>query len=122
MKSIWLWIGVVVLAYLVANFNSSKPPRHNTYTSPPAEVQEPKNQAILENLEYPLYFPAATFKGYECNIDCSGHEAGYEWAEDNDIDDPDKCDGNSDSFIEGCRSYAEEQEDTGSDFQDFDEE
>lgn len=39
-----------------------------------------------------------------------GHDAGREWAEDNDITDPDDCDGNSDSFIEGCQEYAEEQE------------
>jgi hypothetical protein len=39
-----------------------------------------------------------------------GHEAGYEWAEENDIDDPDDCGGNSDSFIEGCQAYAEERQ------------
>ena len=31
-------------------------------------------------------------------------------AEDNDINDPDDCGGNSNSFIEGCESYAEENE------------
>jgi hypothetical protein len=46
---------------------------------------------------------------YSCTDDCSGHEAGYNWAEENGIDDPDDCDGNSNSFIEGCRAYAEEQ-------------
>lgn len=51
-----------------------------------------------------------TFKGYECRVDCSGHEAGYQWAEEKDIDDPDDCGGNSESFIEGCRAYAEEQQ------------
>lgn len=49
------------------------------------------------------------FHGYACTEDCSGHEAGYEWAEENGIDDPDDCGGNSDSFIEGCQAYAEEQ-------------
>lgn len=52
-----------------------------------------------------------TFKGYDCTDDCSGHEAGYNWAEAHDIDDPDDCGGNSQSFIEGCRAYAEEQQD-----------
>jgi len=46
--------------------------------------------------------------GYSCTVDCSGHEAGYQWAEDNDITDPDDCSGNSTSFIEGCQAYAEE--------------
>jgi len=50
-----------------------------------------------------------TFNGYECTDDCSGHEAGYNWAEENGITDPSDCGGNSDSFIEGCESYGEEQ-------------
>lgn len=49
-----------------------------------------------------------TFAGYECTEDCSGHEAGYEWAAEQEIADPDDCGGNSDSFIEGCVAYAEE--------------
>lgn len=49
------------------------------------------------------------FMGYPCTVDCSGHEAGYQWAEDNGIDDPSDCGGNSNSFIEGCEAYAEEQ-------------
>lgn len=48
------------------------------------------------------------FHGYPCSEDCSGHEAGYEWAEDNGISDLVDCGGNSQSFIEGCRAYAEE--------------
>lgn len=47
-----------------------------------------------------------TFAGYQCTLDCSGHEAGYQWAEDNGITDPDNCGGNSQSFIEGCMAYA----------------
>jgi len=48
------------------------------------------------------------FGGYECTEDCSGHQAGYEWAMNNDIDDKDECGGYSDSFIEGCWAYVEE--------------
>jgi len=51
---------------------------------------------------------AQTFHGYPRTEDCSGHEAGYEWAERRAIDDPDSCSGNSNSFIEGCRAWAEE--------------
>jgi cytoskeletal protein RodZ len=51
---------------------------------------------------------AKDFHGYRCKADCSGHEAGYRWAEEHDIDDPDKCGGKSQSFIEGCRAWAEE--------------
>lgn len=55
-------------------------------------------------------YARSTFRGYDCVDDCSGHEAGYEWAEDKGIDDPDDCGGNSQSFIEGCKAYAEEQQ------------
>ncbi|MFJ3450696.1 hypothetical protein ACIPM0_21120 [Pseudomonas sichuanensis] len=50
---------------------------------------------------------ATTFDGYECTDDCSGHQAGYDWAEQNDIDDEDACDTPSQSFNEGCQSYVE---------------
>lgn len=51
-----------------------------------------------------------SFGSYECTDDCSGHEAGYEWAYNKDIEDMDDCGGNSDSFIEGCLQYVEELE------------
>lgn len=50
-----------------------------------------------------------TFGGYECTQDCSGHAAGYRWAEEHDITDPSHCGGNSQSFIEGCEVYTEDQ-------------
>ena len=56
----------------------------------------------IQNQEY------KTFSGYECTSDCSGHEAGYEWAEDKGITDIDDCGGNSNSFIEGCEAYVDE--------------
>ena len=48
------------------------------------------------------------FNWYECTEDCSWHEAWYNWAEENNIDDIDNCDWNSQSFNEGCESYVEE--------------
>jgi hypothetical protein len=50
------------------------------------------------------------FHGYPCTVDCSGHEAGYKWASDRRIADEDDCTGNSESFIEGCKAYVEEEE------------
>jgi hypothetical protein len=49
---------------------------------------------------------ATTFYGYACKTDCSGHEAGYAWAERKGITDPDDCGGKSQSFIEGCKAFA----------------
>lgn len=44
-----------------------------------------------------------------------GHDAGYEWAERYDIRDTDYSNGNSESFNEGVRQYAEEQAENQSD-------
>lgn len=49
-----------------------------------------------------------TYRGYACTVDCSGHEAGYTWAESRGVEHPDDCGGRSQSFIEGCQAYAEE--------------
>jgi len=71
-------------------------------------IKEEKKPVFIPSYA-PIYqSPIGTEGGYECTVDCSGHEAGYRWAEDNDIDDPDDCYGNSQSFIEGCRQYADE--------------
>ncbi|RVO57770.1 hypothetical protein [Sinorhizobium meliloti] len=51
---------------------------------------------------------AQAFGGYECTEDCSGHKAGYEWAEENAISDDNDCSGNSASFSEGCQAYVED--------------
>ena len=52
-----------------------------------------------------------TFNGYACSTDCSGHEAGYEYAQDNDYtqSDVDDYSGNSQSFQEGMQSWVDEQ-------------
>lgn len=52
----------------------------------------------------------ATFDGDPCTSDCSGHEAGYNWAESHALTDEDDCDtagenSNSPSFAEGCKAY-----------------
>ncbi len=47
---------------------------------------------------------------YVCTEDCSGHEAGFTWAQQNDIADASDCGGNSQSFIEGCEAFAEERQ------------
>lgn len=50
-----------------------------------------------------------TKDNWNCTDDCSGHKAGYDWAEKKGISDPSDCGGNSTSFIEGCEAYANEQ-------------
>ena len=45
-----------------------------------------------------------------CTDDCSGHEAGFEWARDNEVTDESECGGNSQSFHDGCVQFAEERQ------------
>jgi hypothetical protein len=57
---------------------------------------------------------AQTFGGYDCTDDCSGHKAGYEWAEAKGITDEEQCEDilitapNRTSFYEGCMAYVED--------------
>jgi hypothetical protein len=44
-----------------------------------------------------------------CTQDCSGHDAGWQWAQDNDVTDSSECSG-SGSFADGCEAYVEELE------------
>lgn len=53
------------------------------------------------------YKESSSYQEYGCTEDCSGHNAGWEWAEEKGISDPSDCGGKSQSFIEGCQSYAE---------------
>lgn len=53
-------------------------------------------------------YSGKTFHGYPCTKDCSGHEAGYEWAQDKGLYSYDDCSGNSNSFIEGCEAYLDD--------------
>lgn len=86
--------------------------------SPPASSRTTQEQIVSEGVDAAAAATAemalaSPESGYvyvdQCTDDCSGHEAGYAWAEENDISDPSDCDGNSDSFIEGCETYAQEQ-------------
>lgn len=52
---------------------------------------------------------AGSYEGYGCTEDCSGHQAGYEWAEAHSVTDASDCGGDSWSFQEGCVAYAQEQ-------------
>jgi hypothetical protein len=41
----------------------------------------------------------------DCTEDCSGHEAGFDWARDEGVTDSSDCSGSSQSFVEGCEAY-----------------
>jgi hypothetical protein len=126
MRTDWLVVAgtIAAVALLITAGNRHTPSRRAQDQQPAQRLLLPASAALHAELVQPL--PAATtrwdvtplptrsrvptFNGYPCTVDCSGHEAGYEWAEEHGITDADDCDGNSESFIEGCQSYAEEHE------------
>jgi predicted small secreted protein len=72
---------------------------------------EPSDQDIdqaYENAQDQL--GGTTFEGTgdtgDCTEDCGGHDAGYNWAQEQGITDPGECSGDSQSFVEGCQAYA----------------
>jgi hypothetical protein len=71
--------------------------------SEPRRVGPPEKPAP-ERKAAPL---AQAFGGYPCLVDCSEDKAGYRWAEQRGISDPDDCTGITAAFMEGCRVYAE---------------
>jgi hypothetical protein len=76
-----------------------------------AEKNDPPNQTVTLAPQTESSNKAdRTFAGYDCSDDCSGHEAGYKWAEEKDIQDDADCEAagehsNSPSFEEGCKAY-----------------
>lgn len=77
----------------------------NKYPEPPNVPTAPgATSGLFDDL-----IPAGrSFHGYQCTDDCSGHLAGYEWAERMRLEDAAYCGGNSRSFIEGCWAWVNE--------------
>ncbi len=92
----------IVLALLVAGCGGQGPAPEHQREDEVADARADA-QADLSGTTYEQVVGSAA-----CTQDCSGHDAGYAWAQENEITDPNDCDGNNDSFIEGCRAYGEE--------------
>jgi hypothetical protein len=117
MKNVIIASGIIIVLAFLYSSNSDKSTVKSTTTSNIKEsfnsTDSYYNDDSFDSSDYSNvaddsddYQP--TFNGYECTDDCSGHEAGYEWAEENGVESTDDCGGNSDSFIEGCESFVEE--------------
>jgi hypothetical protein len=97
--------GAIALIMVVASFSGGGG-GHGRYDS---EISS--EDATEEHQDAPAEVDPvelASDHGMPCTVDCSGHAAGYQWAETQGITDHDDCGGNSESFIEGCRTRAEE--------------
>lgn len=57
----------------------------------------------------------------QCTEDCSGHDAGFKWAQEHEIRDSSDCGGRSRSFIEGCEEYGRQIEERVDEARDNDE-
>jgi len=91
------WIALII--FFIWLFNSSGKDKEPEYIR-----REFDNGSVID-VEVD---DSITSDTWECTSDCSGHDAGYEWASENGISDPSDCGGNSTSFIEGCEAYANE--------------
>ena len=95
-------IGIIIFFGWLFISNSS----NNSAPSKSTDSYESSNDS--SNYEQEVREEPEEFHGYECSDDCSGHDAGYEWADENGVCDEYFDGGNSESFAEGVRIYAEE--------------
>jgi hypothetical protein len=94
---------------LTACGGSSSSDGHSVYGSRSSSVEEDfdedaANDRAADELSYETYSTIGS--PYGCLDDCSGHDAGFEWARNNGITDG-SCYGDSQSFVEGCQAYSE---------------
>lgn len=93
--------GIIIILIIIGFSSDSEKSTKSSYNSN-YQTQESSydNDSSYEDTQ--------TFHGNDCTDDCSGHEAGYNWAEKNSISDEGDCSTASNSFNEGCISYVEE--------------
>lgn len=108
MRKIALIVALLAgLAYVLSRQYGDEPDAPMAVTMPESRTPD---YVVTEDTEReaPMEMaPRPTFGGYPCSDDCSTHVAGFYWAEEHSISDPDNCEGATGAFIEGCRVYAE---------------
>jgi hypothetical protein len=111
MKWVIIIVSFFLLIFLISNYSSNSNTETsnssntvNSYDSYDEDIGSDQTEDAETDADQP------TFNEYTCTDDCSGHEAGYEWAEEHGItqDDVDNYSGNSNSFMEGMQSYVDE--------------
>jgi hypothetical protein len=116
MKLAWILTLGVLVAYLNVAIDANETDSAPILSSPsPLDDDQPRPSRFeISSPHYsePDTIAHLTFGDYPCIPDCTEHEAGYEWGQDHGISDPDDCSGNTGSFIEGCRVYAEQKQTT----------
>lgn len=116
MKWIIIIVAFFLFIFLISNSssNSSTTANNNSATTTVNSDASPNDNIGSDQTEegVDINSDPPVFNGYPCTDDCSGHEAGYEWAEEHGItqDDVDGYSGNSNSFMEGMQSYVDDNE------------
>ena len=103
------WLFVILMVLFLSSCSEKKEEITQNYSPETIETAQEIYQAPVEDLTEDQLeeaqqqeVDAAT---NNCVGDCSGHQAGYEWAQENSISSERDCDGNSDSFNEGCTNF-----------------
>lgn len=112
-KIFWAGVFLVGMVWLIVAShgpNKASAPAPSSEDLPSASSGSIPSPARAQTAPTDEVAPPRSFAGDPCTQDCSGHEAGYNWAEEHGIDDEDACDqagddSNSPSFAEGCKAY-----------------
>ena len=115
---VWVFWWILIPLYFIVHGFFEDEPKKDGIPSTSGATQLISKEPVLTNttptrkndFEYikENNYNDQTFHDDECTEDCSGHEAGYNWAEENGISDTSDCDNASSSFTEGCETYLEE--------------
>ena len=103
------WIFAILMILVLSSCSDKKEEITENYSPATTETAQETYQVPVEDLTEDQLeetqqeeVDAVT---NNCIGDCSGHKAGYDWAEENSISSESDCDGNSDSFNEGCTNF-----------------
>ena len=110
MKNVVGWIiGIAIIWFIFSSLNSTTGSSDSSSINS-SNYSDERIEFNQSDEEVDVSDDSLEFNGYPCTDDCSGHEAGYEWAEEHGItqDDVDNYSGNSNSFMEGMQSYVDE--------------
>lgn len=112
-RKVWIWaslaLGLATFTPLLGCARDAQETEQGVEASSVAGSAETDAEAAAERAEAEVSDTTYADQGqpYGCTDDCSGHEAGYQWANEHEVANPEDCSGNSASFIEGCRARAE---------------
>lgn len=103
------WLAVILIIWFVWANSSKHEDVSENYPTSSVEAAEEVYAAPAEDLTEDqldeMQQAEVDAVTSNCIGDCSGHKAGYEWAEENGISSESDCNGNSDSFNEGCTNF-----------------